>query len=97
MALPKYRPPTHPGEILKYEFMEPLGITQTALAQHLGCTRPAINEIINGKRGITPEMACKLADAFGMSVEFWAGLQSDHDLWHALKKHKHIPKVQAVA
>lgn len=97
MTLPTHRSPTHPGEMLRYEFMEPLGLSQTALAIHLGCTRTALNEIINGKRGVTPEMACRLADAFGTSVEFWMGLQADYDIWQALKRHKKIPKLKVVS
>jgi len=88
--LPKYRPPSHPGEILKELYMLPLGITQTELAKHLRCTRIALNEIINGKRGITPQMAYKLADAFNTPPELWLNLQMKMDLWAAGQKHKKI-------
>ncbi|TNF66052.1 MAG: addiction module antidote protein, HigA family [Gammaproteobacteria bacterium] len=57
-------------------------------AKHLGWTYPRINEIVNGKRGITPDTALAFAEAFEMEVEFWINLQSAYDLWHAKQKHK---------
>lgn len=93
--LPTHRPPSHPGEILNEMFLVPLGLTQGQLADHLGYSRPGINAIVKGKRSITPEMACKLADVFNTSVELWLGLQSDYDLWHALKTHKKISSLIA--
>lgn len=83
--LPKYRPPTHPGEMLLKEFLEPLGITQTDLARRLGITRVRVNEIVNRKRVVTPDTALRLARIFGMDAEFWLGLQQDWDLWHAAR------------
>ncbi|MGE0200789.1 MAG: HigA family addiction module antitoxin [Candidatus Melainabacteria bacterium] len=97
MSLPTHRAPTHPGDILRYEFLEPLGLTQTAFAQHIGCTRAALNEILNGKRGITPEMAYKLADALQTSAELWMGLQADYELWHAQQNHHRIPPIKRVS
>ncbi|SNZ06981.1 addiction module antidote protein, HigA family [Persephonella hydrogeniphila] len=82
------REPTHPGEILLEEFLEPLGITQTQLAKELGVSFRAINEIVNKKRGISPEMAIKLSERFGVSPEFWLGLQLDYDLWKSYQKMK---------
>lgn len=76
-------PPVHPGEILKYECMEPLGLSVTATAKALGATRNAISEIINGRRGISPEMALKLAKAFNTTPEVWNNLQNRYDLWQA--------------
>jgi addiction module HigA family antidote len=78
--LPANRIPTHPGVILKKEFCEPLGITQVELASHIGVPVQRINEIINGKRGITPETAWLLSEAFETSPEFWLNLQTNHDL-----------------
>lgn len=78
--IPDNRIPTHPGLILKMEFCEPLGITQVELASHLDVPVQRINEIINGKRGITPETAWLLADAFETSPEFWLNLQVNYDL-----------------
>jgi addiction module HigA family antidote len=88
--LPKRRPPTHPGEMLLKEFLEPLNITQVDFAKHLGWTYARLNEIIKGKRGITADSALSLADAFQIEAEFWLNLQSHWDLWHAIQKHKRI-------
>lgn len=78
--LPRRRTPTHPGEVLSEEFLKPLGITQVALAEHLGVPVQRINELIRGKRGMTPETAWLLAGAFGTTPEFWLNLQANHDL-----------------
>ena len=78
--LPNRRTPTHPGEILSEEFLQPLGITQVALAEHLGVPIQRINELIRGKRGVTPETAWLLAGALGTTPEFWLNLQANHDL-----------------
>ena len=78
--LPTKRIPTHPGEVLLEEFLQPHGITQVALAEHLGVPVQRINEIVNAKRGVTPETAWLLAHAFETSPEFWTNLQVAHDL-----------------
>lgn len=78
--LPTKRIPTHPGEILLEEFLRPLELTQVALAEHLGVPVQRINELVNGKRGVTPDTAWLLAQAFETSPEFWIYLQSAHDL-----------------
>jgi len=83
--LPLHRPPTHPGEMLLEEFIKPLGITQSALALRLGVSFPRLNELIRGKRALTPDTALRLARVVGMSAEFWLGLQLDWDLWHAAR------------
>ena len=83
--LPTERRPTHPGEMLLEEFLEPLGISQSAFAIRLGVSFPRLNEIIRGKRGVTPDTALRLARVTGMSADFWLGLQSDWDLWRALR------------
>ena len=83
MMLPKKRVPTHPGEVLNEEFLEPLGVTQVALAAHLGVPVQRINELVRGKRGVTPETAWLLAGAFGTTPEFWLTLQTNHDLVRA--------------
>jgi addiction module HigA family antidote len=75
------RKPTHPGEILKKEFMEPLKISQSLLAKELNTTFRTINEIVNEKRNISPEMAVRLAKYFGTSEELWLNLQNQHDLY----------------
>jgi addiction module HigA family antidote len=79
-VIPKHRIPTHPGEILLEEFLRPLGISQVRLARHLGIPLQRVNEIVRGKRGVTPETAWLLAQALGTTPEFWVNLQSAHDL-----------------
>lgn len=82
--LPTYRPPTHPGEMLLHEFLEPLGMTQVELARRIGVSYPRVNEIIKGKRGVTPDTALRLARLFNMTADFWLGLQEGWDMWQAL-------------
>ena len=77
---PTNRVPTHPGEVLREEFLFPLGQTQVALAEHIGVPVQRINEIVRGKRGITPETAWLLAQAFGTTPELWINLQANYDL-----------------
>jgi len=77
---PKHRTPTHPGEILLEEFLRPMGQTQVALAEHLGVPVQRINELVHGKRGVSPETAWLLAQAFNTTPEFWLNLQIAYDL-----------------
>ncbi len=86
--LPTRRSPTHPGEMLLEEFLKPLGITQSAFAIRLGVSFPRLNEIIRGKRSVTPDTALRLARVTGMGADFWLGLQQDWDLWHVLRSRK---------
>ena len=86
--LPRNRIPTHPGEILAEEFLKPLGLTQVAFAAHIGVPVQRINEIVRGKRGITPETAWLFAQAFGTSPEFWVNLQANYDLAKSHPKKK---------
>ena len=74
--------------MLLEEFLRPLGISQSALAVRLGVSFPRLNEIIRGKRGVTPDTALRLARVVGMSADFWLGLQQDWDLWHAMRSEK---------
>lgn len=78
--LPENRITTHPGEILKEEFLAPTGITQSALAEHIGVPLQRVNEIIRGKRGVTPETAWLLSQALGTTPQFWMNLQDAYDL-----------------
>ena len=78
--LPEQRTSTHPGEILLKEFLEPMKITQTQLARHLGIPIQRINELANGKRGVTPNTAWLLGEALGTGPEFWMNLQVAFDL-----------------
>jgi antitoxin HigA-1 len=70
--------------MLLEEFLRPLELTQTKLAQHLGVSYPRLNEIIKGRRSVTPDIALRLSRVLGMSADFWLGLQQDWDLWHAM-------------
>ncbi len=73
-------PPVHPGEILMEEFLRPMGMSQNRLANDLGVPPRRINEVVLGKRRITADTALRLARYFGMSPQFWLGLQMDYDL-----------------
>ena len=77
-----YNPP-HPGEILRELCLEPLGISVTAAANALGVSRKTLSSILNGRAGISPEMAIRLSIAFDTSAESWLNQQSQFDLWHA--------------
>ena len=83
--LPSELPPVSPGEMLLEEFLKPLGISQSAFAIQLGVSFPRLNEIIREKRAVTSDTALRLAQVTGMSADFWLGLQSDWELWHALR------------
>ena len=88
--------PPHPGRIVRQECIEPLGLTITAAANHLGVTRQALNNLVNGKAGVSAEMAIRLAAAFGSSPELWLGLQMEYDLAQA-KRHATRIKVARIA
>jgi len=79
----KMHNPPHPGEIIREQCIEPLGLTITATAKGLGVTRKALSELVNGHSGVSPEMAIRLSKAFGSSPETWLRLQLQYDLWHA--------------
>ncbi len=82
--IPKNRVPVHPGEVLLEEYLVPLGVTQVELAEHIGVPIQRVNEIVRGRRGVSPETAWLLAGAFDTTPEFWTNLQVQHDL--ALKR-----------
>lgn len=77
-----YNPP-HPGEILKKLCLEPLGLTVTEAAKALGVSRKTLSSILNGRAGVSPEMAIRLSIAFGTTPESWLNQQVQYDLWHA--------------
>lgn len=79
-VLPASRIPNHPGTILVEEFLSPLGMTQVALAKHLGVPVQRVNEIVRGRRGVTPDTAWLLGQALGTTPHFWMNLQANHDL-----------------
>lgn len=72
--------PTHPGEMLLEEFLKPMGLSQSAFAEHLHVSFRRINEIVNGRRSVTPETAWLFAQALGTTPQFWMKLQSNYDL-----------------
>jgi len=80
------RKPTHPGQILKEDYLEPLGLTITDLSRVLGISRKTLSKIVNEHGSITPAMALKLSRAFDTSPEFWLNLQRNYDLWEATQK-----------
>lgn len=79
----KMHNPPHPGEIIRDQCLEPLGLTITAAAKGLGVTRKTLSELVNGHSGLSPDMAIRLSRAFGSSPETWLRLQMQYDLWHA--------------
>jgi len=90
--LPNRRIATHPGQILLQDFLVPLGLTQAELSRSLAIPLNRVNELVRGKRGITPETALLLAGYFKNSPEFWMNLQSAHDLTRALHEmHRRPP------
>lgn len=78
--IPKNRIPTHPGEILLEEFLNPMGLSQVEFAAHIGVPVQRVNEIVRGKRGITPETAWLFSQAFGTTPQLWINLQTNFDL-----------------
>lgn len=100
VRIPTSRAPTHPGEMLLEEFLKPLAITQRDLAQAIGVPYQRVNEIVNGRRGITPSTALRLSQYFGTSSGFWMNGQVRWDLYHAqqtegdevrrIRRHPHV-------
>jgi addiction module HigA family antidote len=93
--LPSHRIATHPGQILLKEFLEPMRLTQAKLAKELGIPQNRVNELIRGKRGITPATALLLSAYFGNSGEFWMNLQTAHDLTKARAEMRKKPAARA--
>jgi antitoxin HigA-1 len=83
VRIPKSRPPTHPGEMLLEEFLTPMNLTQRELADGIHVPYQRVNDIVNGRRGITPSTALRLAKFFGISADFWMNLQLRWDLYFA--------------
>ena len=84
----KMHNPPHPGEVLRQLCLEPLNLTVTAAARSLGVSRKALSSVLNGRAGISPEMAIRLSIAFGTSAESWLNQQLQYALWHAEKGRK---------
>lgn len=86
------RKPTSPGEILREEFLVPLGLTQSELANHLGCDVKVINRIVNGRSSLTAAVALKLGAAFRTTPEFWLNAQKAVDLYRAAQGARELPR-----
>lgn len=92
------REPTHPGQILNEDFLKPLGLTQSALAKAISTTFRTINELVNEKRNMSPEMAIKLSRYFGTSAEVWLNLQNQYDIYKiSAKKPEMLERIKPYA
>jgi addiction module HigA family antidote len=93
----KMHNPPHPGEVLRALCLDPLNLTVTDAARSLGVSRKALSSIVNGRAGISPEMAVRLSIAFNTSAESWMNQQTQYDLWHVEKKRKrlHVARLSA--
>lgn len=95
VRVPTNRIPTHPGEMLLEEFLNPMGISQKDLADNIEVPYQRVNEIVNGRRGITPSTALRLAKFFDMSADFWMNLQLRWDLYFAQQaENKILERIQ---
>ena len=91
-------PPTHPGEMLKEDFMPDFGLNATSMAKALGVSRQSINEILRERRAITPSMALRLSRLFGNSPEFWLNAQHALDLWDSEQRfQKELEQIQPLS
>ncbi len=89
--------PPHPGEIIKSLCLEPLALSVTEAAKALGVSRKTLSAVLNGRGGISPEMAVRLSIAFGTSAESWLNQQTQYDLWHAEQRRKRLRVVRLAA
>lgn len=96
MRIPRNRAPTSPGEMLLEEFLRPLGMTQVELAERIRVPYVRVNELVNGKRRVTPSTALRLAKAFGTSPEFWLNGQLALDLYRAINDKVEIKEVEKI-
>ena len=90
----KMHNPPHPGEVLRELCLKPLGLTVTKAARALGISRKTLSGILNGRAGISPEMAVRLSIAFDNSAESWLNQQTQYDLWHAEQRRKQLRVVK---
>ncbi|MCE5240477.1 HigA family addiction module antitoxin [bacterium] len=90
IRVPTHRRPTHPGEMLREEFLEPMGLTQRELADSIHVPYQRVNDIVNGRRGVTPSTALRLAKFFGMSADFWMNVQMRWDLYFAQREERAV-------
>jgi len=91
------RPPTHPGGILKRQYIEPLSLTISELANTLGVSRKTLSKIVNEHGSITPDMALRLSKALNTTPELWLNLQQNYDLWHASHDSNDWKMIEAIA
>lgn len=96
MRIPRNRAPTSPGEMLLEEFLKPLGMTQVELAERIRVPYVRVNELVNGKRRVTPSTALRLSKAFGTSPEFWLNGQLALDLYRAINDRVEIKEVEKI-
>lgn len=89
--------PPHPGALLRRQCLEPLGLTVTEVAKGLGVSRNTLSMLLNGRLGISPEMAIRISQAFGGSPESWLTQQLQYDLWQAQQKRESVPVRRFVA
>jgi len=88
--------PTHPGGILKRMYLEPLGMTNTSLAEALGVSRKTVSKIVNERGGVNTDMALRLSRAFKTTPDLWLNLQRNFDLWHTARKSSEWQRVKPV-
>lgn len=86
VRVPKYRRPTHPGQVLLEDFLQPMELTQRELAEGILVPYQRVNELVNGRRGVTAETALRLSRFFGTTPGFWLNLQQRWDLYHARER-----------
>jgi antitoxin HigA-1 len=96
MRIPGERPPTSPGEMLLEEFLKPLGLTQIDFAARIGVSYVRLNEIINGRRGITPSTALRLAKALGTTPDFWLNSQMAIDLYYVSHDEEELRQLERI-
>ena len=92
LALPTHRRPTTPGAMLVEEFLKPMGVSQLRFSKQIGVGYPRLNEIVNGKRAVTPDTAMRFAKALGVPAEFWLNVQQSVELWNAM----HSPAAKVI-
>ena len=92
--LPTHRPPTHPGEMLLKEFLEPLGVSQIEAAKRIAVPFQRLNAIVKGRRAVSADTALRLEALTGWDAQIWLTLQAKWDLWHALRTRRPRPRVR---
>ncbi len=91
------RPPTHPGGILRRQYLDPTPLTISELSKKIGVSRKTLSKIVNEKGSITPDMALRLSQALDTTPELWLNLQQNYDLWHASNDSSDWKKIEPIA